>query len=390
MTITLEAKQLRAIAVEAKDVATSSGGSAPIFSNVLIREEAEGRVVFVATDLDTAIERQLVAVRGDLARAPLRTTVSAKYLADITAKLPKDAQVKLEHADGKLKLTSGRARFVLSTLPAEDFPAFPRADWDADFEIGGNALAELYDRLNFAISTDATRYYLGGIFLHRVEIDGQAMLRAAATDGHRLARAQIPLPEGAEGLPQPGVILPRPALKVIRGLIDHMPPDTEDTPRTIGVAVTSSRAEFDFGKGEHGETRFTCKLIDGTFPDYARVIPTSNDKLLTVEKAALREAVARVATIISDKTRVVKLQLAGELVTVSATSVEAGQATEEVPCSWTGGPLDIGFNAAYLQDVLGAIESDTVAAEIQDAGASTLWRADKDPDALFVLMPVRV
>lgn len=390
MTITLEAKQLRAIAVEAKDVATSSGGTAPIFSNVLIREEAEGRVVFVATDMDTAIERQLVAVRGDLARAPLRTTVSARYLADITAKLPKDAQVKLAHEDGKLKLTAGRARFMLATLPAEDFPAFPRADWDAEFEIGGAVLAELYDRLNFAISTDETRYYLGGIFLHRVMVKGVEMLRAAATDGHRLARAEVPLPEGAERIPEAGVILPRRALKVIRGLIDHMPADSEDSPRCIGVALSASRAEFDFGKGEHGATRFTAKLIDGSFPDYARVIPTANDKILTVEKGALREAVARVATIIADKTRIVKLHLADDLVTVSATSIEAGQASEEVPCSWTGQPMDIGFNATYLQDVLGAIETETVSAEILDGAASTLWKAANEADALFVLMPVRV
>jgi DNA polymerase III subunit beta len=390
MTITLEAKQLRAIAVEAKDVATSSGGAAPIFSNVLIREEAEGRVVFVATDLDTAIERQLVAVRGDLARAPLRTTVSARYLADITAKLPKDAQVKLAIDDGKLKLASGRARFMLATLPADDFPAFPAAEWDAEFEIGGAVLAALYDRLSFAISTEETRYYLNGIFLHRVEIGGKRLLRAAATDGHRLARAEIALPEGAEALPEAGVILPRRALKVIRGLIDHMPPDGEEMPRIIGIALSGARAEFDFGSGEHGKTRFTCKLIDGTFPDYARVIPTANDKLLTVDRAALREAVARVATIIADKTRIVKLQIAGDLLTVSAVSLEAGQASEEVPCSWTGQPIDIGFNATYLQEVLGAIDTEMVRTEILDAAAPTLWRSNGEDDALFVLMPVRV
>lgn len=392
MSITLETRQLKAVASEASAVAISSASpSAPIFANVLIVEGEGGRVTFSATDLDSAIERQLQAVKGDFARAPLRVTVSARYLSAIAGKLPPDAQVALVMDDGtQLKLTSGRSRFTLATLPAEDFPSFVRDKWSAQFDIPALELASLIDRLAFAISTDETRYYLGGIYFHRVESEGSSWLRAATTDGSRLARAQVALPEGAEDFPESGVIVPRKALGVVRKLIDHMKPGTEDAPAMIGVAVSDRRIEFDLGEGENGETRFAAKLIDGTFPDYARVIPTANTGLLKVEKAVLREAVERVSTIISEKARAVKLAIVKDMLTLTATSVEAGQALEEVPCEYRGEDLEIGFNSKFLLDVLNRVDGTSVVAELADAAAPTLWRDEAEPEILFVLMPLRV
>lgn len=393
MTITLDTRQLRAAAGEAESVAlTGAEGAAPIFANVLIAEEADGLVRFSATDLDTAIDRCAQLVQGDLAREPLRTTVSAKYLKAIAEKLPRDGQAKLELAEiSGLRITCGRFRFKLATLPAADFPDFPAEPWDAEFDMPVAALAGLIDGLSFAMSSEATRYYLNGIYFHRADSAAGPVLRAAATDGSRLARAQVALPDGAEDFPQAGVIVPRKALKVIGDLLGHLPVAEEDEdPTSVSVAVSSRRIEIAFSAASGIGMRFSSKLIDGTFPDYARVIPAANDKLLTIDRAALIEAVEVVAAISAEKTRIVKLALAPDMVTLSVTSAESGSAGGEVPAEFSGAAMETGFNSKYLLDVLARIEGATVVAEIADPAAPSLWRSADDRDSLFVLMPVRV
>jgi DNA polymerase-3 subunit beta len=389
MSITLEVKDLRAAAGEAASVAVGSP-AAPIFSNVLIEEIGGGKVRFCATDLDSAIDRHVTAVQGELARDPMRTTVSAKFLSAIAAKLPDGGQVTLAmEGNTQLKLTSGRARFTMPTLPAEDFPDFPEEAWDAEFAIKATELASLIDRLAFAMCNEETRYYLNGVYFHRFDAgEGVELLRCATTDGHRLARAQVKLPEGAETLPQTGVIVPRKAVSVIRKLIDHMGAAADgDDPRTVEVSVSAARIRLDFDG-----TLFTSKLVDGTFPDYSRVIPTGNDKLLKADKATLREAVERVAAIASEKTRAVKLSAGKDLITLAVTSPEAGTATEEVAADYGAAEIEVGFNTRYLSEVLARVDGNTVVLELGDPQGPVLLRAhgEGDPDALFVLMPMRV
>jgi DNA polymerase-3 subunit beta len=348
----------------------------PILSNVLIEAHTDGTVKIMATDLDLQVVESLDAASVESAGA---ITVSAHLLFDIARKLPDGSQVSLETADNRMAVKAGRSRFSLPTLPRDDFPVIVEGDLPTSFELPARVLAELVDRTRFAISTEETRYYLNGIFLH-VSDDDQPVLKAAATDGHRLARFTLPRPEGAEGMPD--VIVPRKAVGELRKLLE------EALDGNVEIDLSPSKIRFTLG-GEGGVV-LTSKLIDGTFPDYSRVIPTGNDKLLKLDPKSFYEGVDRVATIATEKTRAVKMGLETDKVTLSVTSPDNGTAAEEVPADYAAAALEIGFNANYLKDILGQIEGDTVEMHLADPGAPTLIRQDEKSPALYVLMPMRV
>jgi DNA polymerase-3 subunit beta len=348
----------------------------PILSNVLIDASADGRVRIMATDLDLQVLESLEAASVEAAGA---ITVQAHLLFDIARKLPDGSQVSLETADNRMAVKAGRSRFSLPTLPRDDFPVIVEGDLPTSFELPARLLAELIDRTRFAISTEETRYYLNGIFLH-VSDDDQPVLKAAATDGHRLARFTLPRPEGAAGMPD--VIVPRKAVGELRKLLE------EALDGNVEIDLSASKIRFTLG-GEGGVV-LTSKLIDGTFPDYSRVIPTGNDKLLRLDPKSFYEGVDRVATIATEKTRAVKMGLETDKVTLSVTSPDNGTAAEEVPADYRSDALEIGFNANYLKDILHQIEGDTVELHLADPGAPTLIRQDEKSPALYVLMPMRV
>jgi len=345
----------------------------PILSNVLIEAAGDGTVRVMATDLDLQVVETLGAVSVE---APGAITVSAHLLFDIARKLPDGSQVSLETADNRMTVKAGRSRFSLPTLPRDDFPMIVEGDLPTSFEIPAAILAQLIDRTRFAISTEETRYYLNGIFFHVTDED----LKAAATDGHRLARFTIKRPDGAEGMPD--VIVPRKCIAELRKLLE------ESLDANVLVDLSASKVRFTLG-GENGVV-LTSKLIDGTFPDYSRVIPTGNDKLLRLDPKSFYEGVDRVATIATEKTRAVKMALENDKVTLSVTSPDNGTAAEEVPADYSAQGFEIGFNANYLKDILGQIEGDTVELHLADAGAPTLIRQDEKSPALYVLMPMRV
>jgi DNA polymerase-3 subunit beta len=352
----------------------------PILSNVLIEASGDGRVRVMATDLDLQVVESLAAVSVDSAGA---ITVSAHLLFDIARKLPDGSQVSLEAADNRMVVKAGRSRFSLPTLPRDDFPMIVQGDLPTSFEIGARTLAELIDRTRFAISTEETRYYLNGIFLHVSDdaaSSGGPVLKAAATDGHRLARYTIARPDGAEGMPD--VIVPRKAVAELRKLLE------EALDGNVEVDLSASKIRFTLG-GEGGVV-LTSKLIDGTFPDYSRVIPTGNDKLLKLDPRSFFEGVDRVATIATEKTRAVKMGLEPDKVTLSVTSPDNGTAAEELAADYRSESFEIGFNANYLKDILGQIEGDSVELHLADAGSPTLIRKDDKSAALYVLMPMRV
>jgi DNA polymerase-3 subunit beta len=348
----------------------------PILSNVLIEASADGLVKIMATDLDLQVVESLDAASVEGAGA---ITVSAHLLFDIARKLPDGSQVSFETADNRMTVKAGRSRFQLPTLPRDDFPVIVEGDLPTSFEIPAKLLAELIDRTRFAISTEETRYYLNGIFLHVSEED-KPVLKAAATDGHRLARFTIPRPDGAEGMPD--VIVPRKAVAELRKLLE------EALDGNVEIDLSPSKIRFTLG-GEGGVV-LTSKLIDGTFPDYSRVIPTGNDKLLKLDPKSFYEGVDRVATIATERTRAVKMALDSDKVTLSVTSPDNGTAAEEVPADYRSDAFEIGFNANYLKDILGQIDGDTVELHLADAGAPTLIRQDEKSPALYVLMPMRV
>jgi DNA polymerase III subunit beta len=285
----------------------------PILSNVLI-EARERHLTLKATDLDLEATESAPA---DVAQEG-STTVPAHVLYEIARKLPEGAQVSLEVSGeaGQLLLRSGRARFHLQCLPASDFPDLTTGDLSHRFALSSGDLKKLIDNTQFAISTEETRYYLNGIFLHVTEVDGAAMLRAVATDGHRLARVELPAPQGAAGMP--GVIVPRKAVNEIQKLI-------EDLAQEITIELSTAKARFQFG-----DVMLTTKLIDGTFPDYGRVIPANNDKRLVVDKEPFAKAVDRVSTISSERGRAIKLSIGEGKMTLSVNNPDSGSASEEI------------------------------------------------------------
>ncbi|MGY6636363.1 MAG: DNA polymerase III subunit beta [Erythrobacter sp.] len=348
----------------------------PILSNVLIDASDGGSVRVMATDLDLQVVETMSAASVE---QPGAITVSAHLLFDIARKLPEGSQVSLTTQENRLEVKAGRANFKLPTLPRDDFPIIVEGDLPTSFELPARQLAEMIDRTRFAISTEETRYYLNGIFLHVTDED-EPLLKAAATDGHRLARFTLPRPEGAAGMPD--VIVPRKAVGELRKLLD------EAMDGNVLIDLSASKIRFTLG-GEGGVV-LTSKLIDGTFPDYSRVIPTANDKLLKVDPKLFRSGVDRVATIATEKTRAVKIGLENDKVTLSVTSPDNGTATEEVMADYGAEGMEIGFNANYLKDILDQIEGDSVEMHLADAGAPTLIRQNDASPALYVLMPMRV
>ncbi|AFN56228.1 DNA polymerase III beta subunit [Zymomonas mobilis] len=342
----------------------------PILSNVLIEAASNGCVKLMATDLDLQVVETLSAEVD----TPGETTVSAHMLFEIVRKLPDGSQIQLSAADGKMLIVAGRSRFSLATLPRDDFPVISESELPTHFALPTESLKQIIDKTRFAISVDETRYYLNGIFLHVLKDEN--VMKAAATDGHRLACVTIPAPAGAEDMPD--VIIPRKCVVELRKLLD----ECEDE---IKISLSASKICFDLG-----HAILTSKLIDGTFPDYSRVIPTANDKLLKVKPKDLMQGVDRVATIASEKTRAVKMSIEAGKISLSVTSPENGMATEEVLGEYDADPLDIGFNARYLLDILGQIESDQAEIHLAEAAAPTLIRDSGQSAALYVLMPMRV
>lgn len=340
----------------------------PILSNVLIEASLDGSLRLMATDLDLQID-ETVPAAVDQAGA---ITVPAHTLFDIARKLPEGSQVELTAADGKIKVNAGRAKFELGTLPRDDFPVIAEGELPTVFELPAETLKQIIDKTRFAISTEETRYYLNGIFLHVAD----DMLKAAATDGHRLARVTVPRPEGAEAMPD--VIVPRKCVAELRKLLDEVD-------GSVGVSLSGSKIRFDLGAAI-----LTSKLIDGTFPDYSRVIPTGNDKILKIDPRSFMQGVDRVSTIATEKTRAVKMALDRDRITLSVTSPDNGTAAEDVPGEYAAQPFEIGFNSRYLMDILGQIESDVVEVHLADAAAPTLIRENDKSPALYVLMPMRV
>ncbi len=344
----------------------------PILSNVLLRAEGS-KLTMKATDLDLEVTE---SVPAEVARGGA-TTVPAHILYDIVRKLPDGAEVSLDTGDGsQLALRSGRSNFTLQVLPETDFPDLTTGEFPTRFSLPALSLKKLIDRTQFAISTEETRYYLNGIYLHAVKVAGKSMLRAVATDGHRLAQAQMDAPGGSEAMT--GIIVPRKAVGEIQKLVEE--PDA-----TVDVEVSDTKIRITIGP-----LVLTSKLIDGTFPDYVRVIPQGNDKILKVDRSEFAEAVDRVSTISSERGRAVKLALSDGKMVLSVNNPDSGSATEELGVDYPADGIEIGFNSRYLLDVAAQLETGTAEFRFADPGSPTLITDDGEENALYVLMPMRV
>lgn len=345
----------------------------PILANVLI--EAEGnQVSFRATDLDIEVVDRAPAM---VERAGA-TTVSAVMLHEIVRKLPDGALVNLSEdaASGRLTITAGRSTFSLATLPKEDFPVMATSEYSSNFSAKAPELRRLFDKAKFAISTEETRYYLNGVYMHVAQGEGGRVLRCVATDGHRLARIDAPLPEGADGMP--GVIVPRKTVGELRKLLD-------DDDATIAVSVSETKVRF-----ATPAITLTSKVIDGTFPDYTRVIPTGNTRKLEVDASEFAKAVDRVATVSSERSRAVKLSLEEDRLVLSVNSPDSGAAEEELAVAYGDDRLEIGFNAKYLLEIASQVDRENAVFLFNSAADPTLMREGNDTSAVYVVMPMRV
>lgn len=345
----------------------------PILGNVLI--EAEGdQVSFRATDLDIEVVDKAPA----MVRQAGATTVSAYTLHEITRKLPDGAMVEIQDdgQSGRLEVRAGRSHFSLQTLPREDFPVMASAEYQVTFACPAPVLRRLFDKAKFAISTEETRYYLNGVYMHAAKGAAGPVLRCVATDGHRLAQIDAALPEGASEMP--GVIVPRKTVNELRKLLD-------DDEAKIEVSVSETKIRF-----ATPEVALTSKVIDGTFPDYARVIPTGNAKRLEVDAAEFAQAVDRVATVSSERSRAVKMALEDDRLILSVNAPDSGAADEELAVAYADERLEIGFNAKYLQEIAGQVDRENAVFLFNSAADPTLMREGDDESAVYVVMPMRV
>lgn len=353
--------------INASGRVAAKAATIPILTHVLL-EAASNAISIRATDLDMEITASGEASVGQGGSV----CVPAAQFRDIASKLPDSADVKIELDAGRLSIKAGRSRFHLSTLPAQDWSEITGKDTPHEFEIGARTLSRMFGKVAFAVSTEETRFYLNGPYLH--VIDG--MLRMVATDGHRLSRVQTDCPRGASDIP--GVIIPRAAVAEVDRLL-------KDAPENITVGLSENFIVFRMGGAV-----LTSKLIDGSFPDYARVIPTNCDKRAIISAPELSRAVARVSTISSDRGRAVKLSLSENTLNLSVTNSELGDATDEMEVHWPHEPFHAGFNSAYVQDCISALDGDALTMHFQDPGSPCLITSESDPQTLVVLMPMRV
>ena len=347
----------------------------PILSNVLIEAKEDG-VYLTSTDMDITVIEKVDLGESEVTQLGT-TTTSAQMLYDIVRKLPDNIKVEfLSEKNDRLGIKASSSSFALNCLPSEDFPSIAQEDFKHSFNIDALDLVRLIDKSSFAMSLEETRYYLNGIYLHAIKEDNVDKMRTVATDGHRLSRVDINLPQGAEGIP--GVIIPRKTILEIRKIL-------EDHTGNVSLSISETKIKLSFNN-----VVLTSKLLDGTFPDYSRVIPTHNDKLVTISNQSISEAVDRVSTVSTDKTRAIKINIKKGSLVISATNPDKGSASEHLDVVYDGDEVEIGFNSKYVLDVARQIKGKEILIKLSDSVSPTLVYDKDDKDVLFVLMPMRV
>ena len=340
----------------------------PVLSNVLLVVEGQ-QLSLTGTDLEVELVGRVTL---EDAAEPGEITVPARKLMDICKSLPNDALIDIRVDDQKLLVKAGRSRFTLSTLPANDFPTVEEGPGSLTFNLPQAKLRRLVERTSFAMAQQDVRYYLNGMLL---EVQS-GLLRAVATDGHRLAMCSMEAAIQQDGKHQ--VIVPR------KGILE------------LARLLTEQDAEVAIVLGQHhirantGEFTFTSKLVDGKFPDYERVLPRGGDKLVLADRQGLREAFSRTAILSNEKYRGIRLTLASGLLKIQANNPEQEEAEEEIVVDYSGSGLEIGFNVSYLLDVLGVMGTEQVRLILSDSNSSALLQEADNDDSAYVVMPMRL
>ncbi len=343
----------------------------PILSNVKLVVKGDA-LIMTATDMDLEIRESVAAIVMESGE----TTAPAHMLHDIIRKISDNASIEITLKDSIMTVRAGRSVFKLSCLPVNEFPELGGGEFSHTMNIQAERIRALIDRTRFAMSTEEVRYYLNGIFLHATDSDGTPVLRAVATDGHRLARFEMPLPEGAADMPE--IIIPRKTIGELRKILDDAADDV-----TINISPNKIKFSFD-------HIVLTSKLIDGKYPEYSRVIPPANDKIIDVDPKIFGGAVDRVATMTEGKIRAIKMTLNGKTLTLAADSMDTGSAVEDLEVLTESPNIEIGFNARYLLDIANNITGNDCRIILSNGATPAIIQDPNDDSTLFVLMPLRV
>jgi DNA polymerase-3 subunit beta len=342
----------------------------PVLSNLLITAR-DGVLVFTATDSEVELEARVAVDDWDGGE----TTVPARKFIDICQALPGQAKVEFGlDSDNKVHIRSGRSRFTLTTIPASDFPITDEVADGSEFTIAQSDLKRLIDLTQFAMARQDVRYYLNGLLF---EVTPQ-QVKAVATDGHRLAVAQLDAETGVEE--SKSIIIPRKGVIELARLLTG-----EDVELKVRVGTNAVRMTID-------DVRFSSKLIDGKFPDYGRVVPDVEqcDKRLSMDRESLRQCLVRASVLSSDKHRTVRLTLGSGIMKVAANNPEQETAEDELEIEYAGENLDIGFNVSYLIEALATLPSETADVFLSDASSSCLIQPHGRSSCQFVVMPMRL
>jgi DNA polymerase-3 subunit beta len=338
----------------------------PVLANVLLSVR-DGQLSIAATDLEV----ELVAATEVTVQKAGDITVPGRKFLDILRALPEKLAVSLVVEGEKVVIKAGRSRFSLSTLPAAEFPMIDDINAQQTVRIPRKELLRLLEKTHFSMAQQDVRYYLNGMLL---EIDGQ-LLRAVATDGHRLALCEAELAVKAKSAQQ--VIVPR------KGVLELQRVLTEEGNAELAIGTNHVRAQI-------GEVRFTSKLIDGRFPEYSRVIPAAPAAAIRADRDVLRQALQRTAILSNEKYRGIRLTVKKNIITVQAHNPEQEEAEEDIEVAYDGGDLEVGFNVNYLLDALAAIDGQDVELGLTDSNSSCLIRSPGTATARYVVMPMRL
>ncbi len=348
----------------------------PILSNIILVAN-ENELTLSSTNLDIYCADKIYAEVS----SPGETSVSANTFFEIIKRLPNgsDVIIQLSDQENELILKCGRSKFSLSTLKIDDFPIITENGLNTKFVLSADEIIRMIDKTKFAISNEETRYYLNGIFFHKAERNSIHFLRAVATDGHRLAQYDIPLPQGAEDMT--GIIIPKKTVMEFRKVLD-------DADGDVNISLSDNKIMFSFDK-----LKIISKVIDGTFPDYTKVIPQTNDKKFQTKNEELKKAVERVSAIAINeevKSKAIKLSILKNKLYLSVESQSKGSANEEIDINYDSDNIDIGFNSRYLIDICNEVDGEDIDISLFDAVSPAIILDKADENLFFVLMPMRI
>ena len=348
----------------------------PILSNIIL-EAKDDKLILSSTNLDIYCSDK---IKAEVLQSG-EVSVSAVTFFEIIKRLPSGSEVLMimEEGENEIRLTCGRSKFNLSTLKTDDFPIISDNDLSTNFVISAEELIRIIDKTKFAVSNEETRYYLNGIFLHKAERNSIQFLRAVATDGHRLAQYDIPLPQGAEDIT--GIIIPKKTIYELRKVLD-------DANGDVSVSLNENKIKFSFN-----DLKVVSKVIDGTFPDYTKVIPQKNDKNFKTNNGDLKNAIDRVSAVAANeesKSKAIKFCIENNSLSLSVESQSKGSANEMIDVNYSGDKVDIGFNSKYIIDICNEVDGDEISISLSDSISPAIILDKTDENLFFVLMPMRI